>query len=251
MKNMKNVRVIVGMTLGMFALLLGLAKLGGGSADKPQTLKKIVAADEHVRGPINAPVTLVEYSDFQCPACKTIEASLRRLSGDFDQELRIVYRNYPLTALHKNALAAAYASEAASLQGRFWEYHDILFNTQDQWSSEADPTAKFLDYAKTLGLDEAKFTADMKSDVVKNKITADMKEGDAENISGTPSFFLNGNFFKVPASYEGFNAAIVEQLILTGNNGPAEGSAQTVPVTTNPAPAAPTLPPITFSATAK
>lgn len=212
--------VVGGITLGMIALLVGLAKLGadGGTGDKPQTLTTEVGVSDHVRGPVNAPVTLVEYSDYQCPACQKFESTVQRLTSDFDKELRIIYRNFPLTGIHKNALAAAYAAEAAELQGRFWEYHDILFNTQDKWSQEADPTALFLEYAKTLSLNTERFATDMKSDAVKQKVAADMKSGEEANVNSTPSFFLNGTAFKIPDTYEGFNAAIVEQLILTGNN---------------------------------
>lgn len=212
--------VIAGITLGMFALLIGLAKLGGtqGTADKPQTLTMPVEKTDHIRGPVNAPVTLVEYSDFQCPACATFESTVRRLTSDFDQELRLVYRNYPLTGIHKNALAASYAAEAAEFQGKYWEYHDILFNTQDTWSDEKDPTSLFVEYAKTLSMNTEQFLKDMQSDIVKEKVQNDMKSGDASNVQSTPTFFLNGTYFKIPDTYEGLNAAIVEQLILTGNN---------------------------------
>lgn len=219
MKNMKNIGVVGGIIVATLALLFGLAKLGSNAnTGEPKDLAKAVTLDEHIRGPVNAPVTLVEYSDFQCPACRSFEPTVKRLQTDFDKELRVVYRNYPLTGLHKNAQVAAYAAEAASIQGKFWEYHDMLFNTQEKWEEESNPESIFVDYAKSLGLNVEQFQRDMKSDVVKAKVSSDAKSGDDSNISATPTFFLNGKYFKIPDTYEGFNAAIVEQLILTGNN---------------------------------
>lgn len=206
--------------LGTLALLFGLAKLGakGGSGPTENGLLTSVSASEHIRGPVDAPVTLVEYSDFQCPACGTLEPIIRKLSLEFPKELRVVYRHYPLRSLHANAEMAAWASEAANMQGRFWEYHDMLFNTQDAWSKEQNPEAKFVEYAKSLGLDTERFAKDLKSSDVKNRVAVDANSGDKQNITGTPTFFLNGQRFEIPSSYDGFKAAIIEQIIITGNN---------------------------------
>lgn len=222
MKDKKSLLIMALLVLGTVAMLYGLAKLGTRSAsptgDTNRDLQQPVVAAEHIRGPINAPVTLVEYSDFQCPACRTYETSLKNLAQQYDQELRIVYRHFPLTTLHKNAQKAAYASEAASLQGKFWEYHDMLFNTQDVWSEQSNPETYFLDYAKSLGLDQERFKKDMDSDEVKSVVAEQARAGEKEKITGTPTFFLNGKYFETPKTYEGFSAAVVEQLILTGNN---------------------------------
>lgn len=216
MKNTKTQPIVtIGLiVLGTFALLFGLAKMGTkGVSETVVELTTPVVSSDHVKGPMDAPVTLVEYSDFQCPACKNLEPTLRKLSAEYGKELRLVYRNYPLTSLHKNAEAASKAAEAANLQGRFWEYHDMLFNTQDEWSNLDNPQSKFIDYAHSLGLDENKFKTDLTSDAVSAKIKEDVASGNQNNVNATPSFFLNGKYFKIPDSYEGFSAAIVEAVI--------------------------------------
>lgn len=221
MKDKKSLLIMALVVIGTVGMLYGLAKLGtrtGSSGNTSEDLKQPVVANEHIRGPVNAPVTLVEYSDFQCPACRTYEPTLKNLLVQYDQELRIIYRHFPLTSLHKNAQKAAYASEAANLQGKFWEMHDMLFNTQDKWSDSSEPETFFLDYARSLGLDQEKFKKDMESEEVKNVVAEQARAGEQQNLTGTPTFFLNGKLFTPPQTYDGFSQAVVEQLILTGNN---------------------------------
>lgn len=221
---MKNIRpyVTIGIiVLATLGLLFGLAKLGTSLNGTNQTQTQLttpVDSTEHIRGPIDAPITLVEYSDFQCPSCATLEPTLKKLGLEFSKELRVVYRHYPLRSLHPNAEMAAWASEAAHLQGKFWEYHDMLFNTQDAWANEKNPQAKFVEYAKSLSLDTERFTKDLTSSEVKNSVAQDANSGDDNNVSGTPTLFLNGQKIEIPSSYDGFKAAIIEQIIITGNN---------------------------------
>lgn len=220
-KNAKGLLTIVLIVGGIAAMLYGLAKLGGGipsSNGEPQSLATEVSTADHSKGPANAPVTLVEYSDFQCPACKAYESSLKQLATQYDQELKIVYRHFPLTSIHKNAQLAAQASEAAALQGKFWEYHDVLFNTQDRWEGERNPEGMFVEYAKSLGLDEERFKKDLNSDEVKKAVKEDAESAMKAGVNATPTFFLNGKFLEAPNNYEQFSAYIVEQLIITGNN---------------------------------
>lgn len=220
MKNTKSLVTIGIIVVGIVALLYGLAKLGtngpGGVTESELTAP--VTLSDRIKGKVDAPVTLVEYSDFQCPACRSLEPTLKRLASDFDEELRIVYRHFPLRSIHANAELAAQAAEAAHLQGRFWEYHGMLFNTQEQWSEEKNPESKFVEFAKSLSMNEEQFKKDMYSDFVKDKVKTDASSADDMNISSTPTFFLNGKLFPIPNTYEGFSAAVIEQLILTGNN---------------------------------
>jgi len=218
MKNNKSIITIAVIILGMVGLLYGLTKIATRTNTPPIEVTTPVAAGEHIFGPQNAPVTLIEYSDFQCPACRAYQPTLKRLLAEYDQELRLVYRHFPLNSLHANAEEAAYAAEAAGIQGKFFEYHDVLFNTQDKWEGEKNPESMFVEYAKSLGLNEEQFRRDIKSDIVKDKVAADVRSANESNLSGTPSFFLNGKLFEPPKTYEGFSAAVVEQLILTGNN---------------------------------
>lgn len=223
MQNKKSIITIGLVVVGSLALLFGLAKLGTRSPNlsdgtSQSNLEAPVNLTDHVKGPENAPVTLVEYSDFQCPACLSVQPTIKRLLSEYDQELRLVYRHFPLKNLHKNAEAAARAAEAAAIQDKFWEYHDILFNTQEKWSAEKDPEKLFIEYAISLGLDETRFRSDYTKKNGAGKVESDIKTGEKANVRGTPTFFLNGKYLETPKTYEGFSAAIVEQLILTGNN---------------------------------
>ena len=140
---------------------------------------------DHVRGPAEATVTLVEYGDFQCPYCGRAEPIVRELLTDDD--LRYVWRHLPLTDVHPQAQLAAQAAEAAGLQGRFWEMHDLMFTQQDHLR-----IADLLRYAGELGLDQDKFHDDMMQTICKDRITADLESADLSGVSGTPTFFING-----------------------------------------------------------
>ncbi|WP_250009233.1 Na+/H+ antiporter NhaA [Actinoplanes sp. M2I2] len=140
---------------------------------------------DHVRGPAGASVTLVEYGDFQCPYCGRAEPVVRELMTDDD--LRYVWRHLPLTDVHPQAQLAAQASEAAGMQDRFWEMHDLMFTHQDHLR-----IADLLDYAGELGLDQDKFHDDMMQTNCKERITADLESADLSGVSGTPTFFING-----------------------------------------------------------
>jgi hypothetical protein len=140
---------------------------------------------DHVRGPAEATVTLVEYGDFQCPYCGRAEPIVRELLTDDD--LRYVWRHLPLTDVHPQAQLAAQAAEAAGLQGKFWEMHDLMFTQQDHLR-----IADLLRYAGELGLDQDKFHDDMMQTICKDRITADLESADLSGVSGTPTFFING-----------------------------------------------------------
>lgn len=160
-------------------------------------------------GSKDAKVTLIEYSDFQCPACGFYYPLTKQLIQNETGTLRFVYRNYPLRTLHKNAQLAAQAAEAAGLQNKFWEMHDDLFERQNDWSALGDPTDIFVSYAKDLGLDAQKFSADLTSSAVKQAINADISSGDAAHVDATPTFFLQGK--KVdnpPSSFDGLKKLI-------------------------------------------
>ncbi|MCO8274301.1 Na+/H+ antiporter NhaA [Actinoplanes sp. TRM 88003] len=140
---------------------------------------------DHVRGPADATVTLVEYGDFQCPYCGRAEPIVRELLTDDD--LRYVWRHLPLTDVHPQAQLAAQAAEAAGLQGKFWEMHDLMFTQQDHLR-----IADLLRYAGELGLDQDQFHDDMMQTTCKDRITADLESADLSGVSGTPTFFVNG-----------------------------------------------------------
>lgn len=163
------------------------------------------------KGKVDAPVTLVEYGDFQCPACADYYALVKRLTQEYPDNLRAVYRHFPLTSIHPKAYDASLASEAAGMQGKFWEMHDLLFEKQTDWANVSNHKEKFVEYAKELGLDEAKFKQDLDSNVVKEKINSQISSASSLRLNSTPTFFLNGEKIE-PRSYDDFKNAVEEEL---------------------------------------
>jgi protein-disulfide isomerase len=149
------------------------------------------APDPYTRGGASAPVTLEEFSDFQCPACGALEPGLRKVVNDYGPRVRLIFRNYPLP-MHKYALIAARAAEAAGLQGKFWEMHDALYDNQKEWSDAMEPRVQFDSYATRLGLDVQRFKSDMERSDLVERIKADMQRGNSLNVRGTPTVYLNG-----------------------------------------------------------
>jgi Na+/H+ antiporter NhaA len=143
---------------------------------------------DHVRGSADAPVTIVEYADFECPFCGQAEPALRDLLAEFGDDLRYVFRNLPLPDVHPRAKLAAEAAEAASAQGKFWEMHDLLFAHQD-----ALRPPDLASYAAGLGLDGERFERDLKNHEHVTRIARDVESADLSEVTGTPSFFVNGH----------------------------------------------------------
>ena len=167
-----------------------------------------MSGDDWIKGGIRAGVTLIEYGDFQCPACASYAGVVKELASTFPNELRIVYRHFPLTQIHRNALPAARAAEAAGKQGKFWEMHDLLFEKQGLWSNEGNAVALFLEYAKSLGLDEEKFKRDYDSSEVRARIEAQLASANALGLNSTPSFLLNGKKLLNPKTLADFQALV-------------------------------------------
>lgn len=160
-------------------------------------LTPAVSARDHAQGPADAPLTLVQYGDYECPYTRrslpTIVALQRRL-GD---RLRFVYRNFPLTAIHPHALHAAEAAEAADAQGRFWPMHDALFAHQHELEDD-----QLVDHARAVGLDTERFARDMAAHAHHARIEADVESGLASGVQGTPTFFINGTRHAGPYDLE-------------------------------------------------
>lgn len=150
------------------------------------------AAQAHVRGESNAPVTLEEFADFQCPPCGTLHPDLKKIEEEYGSRLKVVFRHYPVVSLHKHALQAAHAAEAAGLQGRFWEMHDMLFQNQAMWDKSDDVRPIFSDYARSLNLDVGRFNTDMDGTEVAKRILADQDRARQLRVRGTPTLFVNG-----------------------------------------------------------
>jgi len=170
-----------------------------------------VSENDHIKGSFDAQVTLVEFSDFQCPACKAYAPILSELSRQFPNELRIIYKHFPLRSIHPGAESAARASEAASLQGKFWEMHDVLFENQDVWG-RAPSRNLFEKYASEIALDTEQFVRDFESSAVRERVTLDASLSAELGLNSTPSFYLNGKKIRNPLSVEEFAELIRAEL---------------------------------------
>ncbi len=169
----------------------------------PATLTQPVSAHDHVQGPDDAPLTLVEYGDYQCPYCGAAYPVVKRVQQKLGKKLRFVFRNFPLTQAHPYALIAAEAAEAAALQGKFWEMHDLLFEQQDFLDPEMIPL-----WAKKIGLDLEKFGNDIRQGVVENRIKEDRQNGIRSGVNGTPTFYINGMRYDGSPDYDSMLAAL-------------------------------------------
>jgi len=168
---------------------------------------KVNLGDSPSKGPDNAPITIVEFSDFECPFCARGKESIDAVKEQFGDKVRVVFKNMPL-AFHKNAEPAAAAALAAGEQGKFWEMRELLFENQRSLNEEL-----FVSKAKELGLNVDKFKKDMKSDSVKKQIEADKAEAERLGVRGTPNFFVNGVAVRgalPPAHFEGIINRILE-----------------------------------------
>jgi protein-disulfide isomerase len=171
-----------------------------------------VEATDHVRWSTSSATLLIEYSDFQCPACAFYHGILKQLETDYASKVQLVYRHYPLRQNHKNADLAARVAEAAALQGKFWEMHDLLFDSQTAWGESGNPMEYFNAYADKLGLEKKKFTDTIETDVVKTRVQKDVDSGDVARIDATPSFFLNGKLLDNVRNLEDFKARLNEEI---------------------------------------
>jgi protein-disulfide isomerase len=148
---------------------------------------------DHVSGNKTSKVILFEYGDYQCPGCESAYPVIKQVTDKYSKQLGFVFRNFPLTSIHPNALAAASASEAAGLQGKYWEMHDKLYTNQASWKdlTGVARTDYFVSLAESLGIDGKKFTTDLASTDVNRKISFDRALGQKANVTGTPTFYLN------------------------------------------------------------
>lgn len=146
----------------------------------------------HAIGPENAPVTLEEFGDFQCPPCGLLHPILKEMEKEFGDRLRVIFREFPLVPAHAHALSAARAAEAAGLQGKFWEMHGMLFENQNAWKDAFDVRPIFESYATKIGLDLEKYRRDLNSEIVEQRIFLDGKRAHSLGVQGTPTVFING-----------------------------------------------------------
>lgn len=192
----QETKILLGIGLATIIILVaGVFYLNGtnpqvtaeGTVDK----KILIADTKNTVGKSTAKVTVVEFADFQCPACGAAHPELKKLQAEYKDSVFFVFRHFPLSG-HKNAIKAAIAAQSAGAQGKFWEMHDLLFESQGQWAELDNPSDTFLGYAKSLKIDEGKFKADLEAEKDFSIVQADMRDGQKAGVSATPTIFVNG-----------------------------------------------------------
>ncbi len=215
-KKKSNFTIYVIALIGLFVLLDILANRGGAASNFEGNPTE-VNAEDWTKGNSEAKVTLIEYGDFQCPACSAYQAVLKEMQSKYGSSVNFVYRHFPLTQIHPHALPAARASEAAGKQGKFWEMHDILYEKQNFWSAgHGSPDGFFVSYAEELGLDIDQFTSDYSNTESRDAVLSDLSSANKLKLNSTPSFLLNGELIQAPGSSSGFSALLEEAIVANG-----------------------------------
>jgi protein-disulfide isomerase len=182
-------------------------------------LTEAVSAIDHVLGPDHAPVTVVEYGDFECPNCKQAAGTLKLMLARFDEKVRLAFRHFPLEGVHPHALRAAEAAECAGGQGKFWPMYDLLFENQLHLKQ-----AQLFEYAQRLGLDMPRFTAEMDDEIYLQRVREHQHNGDASGVRGTPTFFVNGRLLDVSYGLHALPDAVEAALKHSSHRGRASNA---------------------------
>ena len=206
--------VILGLGLLVWGSIASRNPSSSGTVNEEQEAILSLKSDDWVKGATSSEVVLVEYSDFQCPACRQYHEPVKVLVDEFGDRLTFAYRHFPLRRIHFNAQIAAQAAEAAGMQGKFFEMHDLLFERQPEWSGNSSETMleTLNEYAVELELDLLQFNEDLESDEVKGYINEDLENALLLGVNATPTFFLNGEKMNNPNSIDEFRLLIQQAL---------------------------------------
>jgi protein-disulfide isomerase len=191
---MTNAKPLILIVLAILAAGGVAVFLSGGDSDPEAP----AAGGGRIRGNPDAPVTLTEFGDYQCPSCAYYHPIVMELLQRYPAQVKLLFHHYPLVQIHGNAMAAAIAAEAAGDQGKFWEMHDRLFEDQMVWATDPKAEEYFVNVASHLGLDTAKFRESFQSPATQARVLADVRKGVDAKVGGTPTFYINGQ--TVPAS---------------------------------------------------
>ena len=198
---------VIAMVTGSFLL--------SGKKD-PQALTKSILqphAHDHIKGDSKtAHAILIEYSDFECRACSVYHSVLKQLESDMGHDVAVIYRHFPLSAINPNADLAARAAEAAGMQEKFFEMHDKLFETQDDWMKKDAARYLFIAYAKDIGLDVGRFDKDLDSKEAQSAVQENKQQAKDLGLKGAPSFFINGIPLPVFHTYAEFKSSVINNV---------------------------------------
>ena len=216
--------VIVVAVIGGMVYMARQDKLDVSDVGKDKAAGVLAAEDrngnieEHVLGKKDAKVVIVEYGDYQCPGCSTAAPKAKAVAEKYKDNVALIFRNFPIATIHPNARAAAAAAEAAALQGKFWEMHDLIYANQDAWSqaSTNDRTEIFLGYARQLGLKEEQFEEELSDARITKKINFDVAIARTQGVTGTPTFYINGELVESTNDADYLETAVKEALKKAG-----------------------------------
>lgn len=208
-------KILIGIAVATIAVVVGAAFFVGGSSSptaqtEPLTedqTQKLIREDSYVKGPADAKVTLIEFGDYQCPACGATYLVVSQILEEYKDQIKFVYREFPL-AIHQNARPAAQAAQAAGAQGKYYEMYDILFQNQKEWETSKNPKEQFEQYADRIGLDIEQFKKDLNDKKFEEIIQRDIADGYALGVQATPTFFINGELIQGGLPYDQFKAKV-------------------------------------------
>lgn len=208
-------KIIGGILLLSLALVAAMVLVGGKMTTKPVKLfepikveqAELVRPEAPTLGSADAPVTIIEFADFQCPACAQTAPVLIELLTKYEGQVRLVYRHFPLVTTHDNAFLAAQAAEAAGRQEKFWVMNELLYARQKEWSALSDARERFTSYATELNLDQGQFVADLDHQELIDRIRLGLGDSEALGLTSTPTLFINGQ------RQDGLSSAALEAAI--------------------------------------
>ncbi len=213
----KEAKILIGIAVLVVIGGVLLAIFGNPQPKEPGEVvnsQNLVRSNNYMTGNKDAKVTIVEFGDYQCPACATAHPIVKEVLNEYkdNSNVNFVFRNYPLDTIHPNAHISSEAAEAAGSQGKYWQMHDILYERQTEWSELPDPMPAFEKYATEIGLDVDKFKTEVSSRRYSDVIAADTKDGNDATVNSTPTFFINGVKYNKVLSKDELKKIIEEDL---------------------------------------
>lgn len=199
-KKRRNKRLWAGgiiAVIGLLVISFFVSQSGDPIIEENFANLEVQGSTPNIKGNAESDLLLIEYSDFQCPACKAAAPAIDELVQQYGDQFAVEYRHFPLRSIHPNAQLAAQAAEAAGIQGKFWEMHDLLFENQTEWGQSFNPERFFRTYAEQLDLNVDRFRFDLESDEVKDVVNAQFDEAGDLGIPGTPGFVYNGEIVDI------------------------------------------------------
>lgn len=211
-------KIIIGVAVLLIGVSYWYASYAGEKANEG------VVIENNIRGNVESKVVLTEYADFECPACGEFYPVVSDVYAKYKDQMAFEFKQFPLSSIHRFAIPAAKAAEAAGQQDKFWEMHDKLFENQATWSKSPNPQAFFVKYAEEIGLDVALFKQHMRASLIADHVSSQFNEAREKGLTGTPTFFLNGErleFKTVPEFIEKIESALGVGEVEVGAEAPA------------------------------